>query len=282
MKTGRIMNEATKNPRISVIMGIYNCADTLPEAIESILKQTVFDWELIMCDDGSSDCTYSIAKQYQRDFPTKIVLMKNEANCGLSYTLNRCLDAATGEMIARMDGDDFCVPERFEIQLKLLDSNPDIAFVSSDMGCFDDSGVWGSVSHPAHPKPIDFVHGTPFCHAPCMVRGSVFKAVGGYTDAKRTMRVEDYHLWLKMYKAGCKGENIQKQLYFMRDNRTAFRRRKFKYRLNESYIRALAVKEFGLPAINYIYSLRPILVGLLPERIYLFMHKKRLRKSEMI
>ena len=51
-----------KNPEISVIMGMYNCADTLSEAIESILNQTMKEWELIMCDDGSSDATYEVGR----------------------------------------------------------------------------------------------------------------------------------------------------------------------------------------------------------------------------
>ena len=67
---------------VSVIMGIYNCAATLPEAIDSILKQTVSDWELIMCDDGSTDDTYSVALTYVQKYPNKIVLLKNEKTWG--------------------------------------------------------------------------------------------------------------------------------------------------------------------------------------------------------
>ena len=56
-------------PEISVIMGIYNCADTLPSAIDSILAQTYTDWELIMCDDGSTDNTFCIARKYAEQYP---------------------------------------------------------------------------------------------------------------------------------------------------------------------------------------------------------------------
>ena len=62
--------------KVSVIMGIYNCADTLGEAIDSIIDQTYPDWELIMCDDGSTDNTYQIAHMYQNRYPDKIVLLK--------------------------------------------------------------------------------------------------------------------------------------------------------------------------------------------------------------
>ena len=93
------------------------------------------------------------------------------------------------------------------------------------------------------------------------------------------MRVEDYHLWMKMMEAGFKGKNIQKCLYQMRDDRNAFSRRKFRYRLNEAYVRCLAVKHLKLPFYGYIYALRPLAVGMLPPAVYKFLHKKRLGKK---
>ncbi|MEO2261829.1 glycosyltransferase family 2 protein [Dorea sp. YH-dor228] len=90
------------SPTISIIMGIYNCAETLPESIESILNQTFTDWELIMCDDGSNDNTYHVAEWYASVYQNKIVLLKNEKNRGLNYTLNKCLEAVKGKYIARM------------------------------------------------------------------------------------------------------------------------------------------------------------------------------------
>lgn len=269
-----------KNPMISVIMGIYNCAGTLPEAIESIIKQTYANWELIMCDDGSMDDTYAIAEKYKDRYPSKIIILKNGKNKGLNYTLNRCLQIARGEYIARMDGDDVCLPDRFEIELKVFDEEPGISIVSTDMGYFDDSGVWGSISHPDYPVPKDFLAGSPFCHAPCLVKKEAFDKVGGYTEDKKLLRVEDYHLWLKMYCKGYKGKNIHKQLYLMRDDRDAYNRRKFKYRLNEAYVRILVVRELKLPITGYIYALRPIIVGLLPPKLYDCLHKWNLRKSK--
>ena len=69
-----------KNPEISVIMGMYNCADTLSEAIESILNQTMKEWELIMCDDGSSDATCEVAELYMKRYPEKMILLRNREN----------------------------------------------------------------------------------------------------------------------------------------------------------------------------------------------------------
>ena len=264
-------------PRISIISGIYNCADTLKEAIDSILNQTESDWEWILCDDGSTDETYQIALEYQKEYPDKFVVLQNERNRGLNYTLNRCLQKASGEYIARMDGDDRCHPERFAREMAVLDGSPEIDIVSTDMSFFDETGTWGRIAHPDEPKARDFLRGSPFCHAPCMVRKRAFDLVGGYSDEKRLLRVEDYHLWLKMYAAGFKGRNIHETLYEMRDDRNAFARRKFRYRINEAYVKLLAVRLLKLPVCGYVHALRPILVGLMPDWLYKIAHRCRLR-----
>lgn len=270
--------EIDTSPEISVIMGIYNCERTLREAIESIVNQTFTNWEIVLCDDGSSDNTYSIAEQYREKYPDKIILLKNDSNKGLNVTLNRCLSVARGKYIARMDGDDRCSCLRFEKELLALQGEPDLSIVSTDMEYFDETGTWGCISHPAYPVAKDFLYGTPFCHAPCLVKKEAYDAVGGYSEADRLLRVEDYHLWMKMYAQGFKGRNIHEALYQMRDDRNAYARRKMKYRVNEAYVRCLAVKELKIPIIGYIYALRPILVGLLPTSIYDFFHRKNLRR----
>ena len=265
--------------KISVIMGIYNCADTLSEAIECILAQTETEWELILCDDGSTDDTYAVASSYKKQYPDKIVLLQNERNCGLNETLNNCLAVAKGAYIARMDGDDRCSPERFETELAAFEQEPELAIVSTDMTYFDESGTWGQVSHATYPSAKDFLKESPFCHAPCMVRREAYEAVGGYSVSKKLLRVEDYHLWVKMYAAGYKGKNIHIPLYQMRDDHNAYMRRKFRYRFNEAYIKALIVKTFRLPVTGYVHVLRPIVVGLLPGWLYDWLHKNRLNQK---
>ena len=265
--------------KISVIMGIYNCADTLPEAIHSILSQTYTDWELILCDDGSQDDTYAIASDYQKKYPEKIYLLKNDRNIGLNATLNRCLYVATGQYIARMDGDDRCSPERFAEEMTVLEREPEIAIVSTDMEVFDENGAWGRISHPEYPEKKDFLTDSPFCHAPCLVRKEAYDAVQGYSVGKWLLRVEDYHLWLKMYLAGFKGKNLHRTLYQVREDRNAYARRKLRYRINEAYVKLLVVRHLKLPIWNIIYAARPFLVGVLPACIYNYLHKKRLSRE---
>lgn len=263
--------------KVSVIMGIYNCESTLTEAVNSILNQTYCNWELIMCDDGSKDSTYVLASKIKNEFPNKIILLKNDRNMGLNYTLNKCLNTATGDYIARMDADDISLPTRFEKEVDFLNNNPEYSIVSTSMICFDENGDWGKSATDEKPHCKDIVKGTPFCHAPCMVRIEAYKDVEGYSVDKKLLRVEDYHLWVKMYEKGYKGYNIQEPLYKMRDDRNATNRRTFNNRLNEAYVKTLAIKKLHLPIWNYIYVLRPIIIGLLPTTIYEFLHKKSMK-----
>ena len=106
--------------RISVIIGIYNCASTLVEALDSLYAQTYQNFKIILCEDGSSDNTYQVAKDYALKHDN-IVLIKNEKNMGLNYTLNHCLEYADTEYVARMDGDDVSLPTRFEKEINFLD-----------------------------------------------------------------------------------------------------------------------------------------------------------------
>lgn len=261
--------------KVSVLMGIYNCADTLSEAIDSILAQTYTDWELIMCDDGSVDETYDVAVRYQKTYPDKMILLQNEKNMGLNHTLNRCLREATGEYIARMDGDDISLPMRFEKEVCFLDENPDYAIVSTPMIYFDEHGEWGVGRAKGEPAKEDFISGTPFCHAPCMVRAEAYRAVNGYSEDPKTLRAEDYHLWFKMYAQGFRGHNLPEPLYKMRDDENAYHRRKFKYSLNEAYVRLIGYNMLRLPVWTYCYAARPILVAMLPRKVYHYLHHRR-------
>lgn len=260
--------------KVSIIMGIYNCEKTLGEAIESILNQTYDNWELIMCDDGSTDNTYSVASSYKDRYPEKVILIANERNSGLNKTLNHCLKYATGDYIARMDGDDISIYNRFEKEVDFLNNNNDYSIVSGPMVYFDENGDWGQGTSIPYPQKEDFINGTPFCHAPCMVRADAYKAVNGYSENTKTLRAEDYDLWFRMYELGYKGHNLQEPIYKMRDDANAYSRRKFKFALNEAYVRFTGYRRLKLPVTSYMYALRPIIVGLLPKPIYMKLHHK--------
>ena len=225
--------ESTKK-KISVLMGIYNCASTLPEAIESILAQTYTNWELILCDDCSADNTYQIAEEYKTRHPDKIVLLRNEQNSKLAFTLNHCLEAATGEFVARMDGDDISMPDRFEKQISFLQSHPDIVLVGTAMQRFSDDGSLGAIAYcEKYPdKDTPYKKGLVFNHATIMAYRFIYNELGGYTVSARTVRGQDRDLWYRFLAAGYKGANLPEPLYLVRENEQAIKRRSAKVRWN--------------------------------------------------
>ena len=248
-------------------MGIYNCEKYLEQAIASIVRQTYKNWELIMCDDGSTDGTYQTAKEIAKN-NNKIILIKNKRNLGLNKTLNKCLKLARGEYIARQDADDISIPMRLEKELDFLTNNKEYAFCSCNMILFDESGQWGQVVLEKFPQNNNFINGTPFAHAPALIRKSVLDEVGGYTIDERLIRVEDYHLWAKIYVKGYKGANLQEPLYLWRDDRNAYKRRTWTARKNEVYARLTIYKMLKLPKLYYPLAYAPLLKAIIPEWLY--------------
>lgn len=266
--------------KVSVIMGIYNCENTLSEAIDSIIAQSYKDWQLIMCDDGSTDKTYEIAEKYKESLGNKVILLKNIKNCGLNYTLNKCLKASNGMYIARMDGDDISLPQRFEKEVKFLDEHPEYAIVSTPMIFFDQNGDWGRSYSIEQPTKRDFIKHSPvFCHAPCMIRREAYMEVGGYTEDLRMLRFEDVNLWYKLYAKGYRGYNLSEPLYKMRDDLAATRRRNLKSRMNGVYVTYIGFKLFKFPWYMYIYVVedlvKHLIKGIMPEKMYTLFHRKK-------
>ena len=273
----------TMEIKVSIIMGIFNCVETLPEAIDSLLGQTFKEWELILCDDGSTDNTYSVAEEYALKYPNKIVLIRNSTNMGLNYTLNHCLKYAKGEYIARMDGDDLSLPMRLETEVKFLNEHPEYAIVSTLMIYFDEQGEWGKGTAIEIPQIKDFVFHTPFhCHAPCMIRREAYEAVGGYTVDRRLLRFEDCNLWYKLYAAGYRGYNLQEPLYKMRDDRNAYHRRTPSARIRGVYVHWVGFHLVHMPIRYYPFLMleffKDLAIILVPEVLYTTLHKRKLKR----
>lgn len=280
------MSYIKKKRKVSVAMAIYNCASTLREALDSILAQTYTDWELILCDDGSTDETSAIVSEYSMKYDN-ILLLQNPQNQGLPATLNTCIKYAQGEYIARMDGDDISLPERFEKEVGFLNEHPEYALVSCAMINFDENGDWGVQRKPEKPTVMDFVNDSPFCHAPCMMRKAALADVGNYTVRKELRRGQDYFLWHKFYAKGYKGYNFQEPYYKMRDDKDAALRRGFNVSymqrinkaLDSSRIKREIYRDLKIPYRYWIYSLRPVLIAMLPYRLYTWLHKRNINRG---
>lgn len=268
-----------KKRKISIIMAIYNCAPTLREAIDSIIAQTYADWELILCDDCSTDDTAAIAQEYVDKYDN-ILLIKNEHNMRLAASLNHCLEYAESEYIGRMDGDDISLPERFEVEVAFLDTHPEYALVSCGMINFDENGDWGVQLKPEKPTVRDFAYTSPFCHAPVLMRRDALNDVSNYTVRKTLRRGQDYFLWHKFYKKGYKGYNLQTPYYKMRDDQNAAKRRTFKDSWYGCKIQLEVMSNLGLPWYLKYRAFRSVIVGLIPRPIYLMLHKHNIKSSK--
>jgi glycosyltransferase involved in cell wall biosynthesis len=168
-------------PKVSVVMSVYNAGDFLSEAVDSVLTQTFEDFEFIIIDDGSRDQSLQRLQSYTD--PRLRILP--QANRGLIASLNRGIQEARGRYIARMDADDRCEPDRFEIQVRYLDQHPDIALLGGSVATMDESGnpLAPCVTFPlTHDEIWASVGRRPwvFCHPAVMYRREAAMDVGMY------------------------------------------------------------------------------------------------------
>jgi glycosyltransferase EpsE len=253
--------------KVSVIMGVCNGEKQISKAIDSILNQTYSDFEFIICDDASVDNSYRILKEYAKN-DNRIILLKNETNLGLAATLNRCLEIANGEYIARMDDDDISLPERFEKQVEFLEKNLDYTILGGAINLYNETGIFGKRVVEKNPSKIRIFKGSAFIHPTVMIRKSALKEVKGYTVADYTRRTEDYDLWCKLTFAGYKGYNLQEVILNYFEGKDSYKKRKLKHRIDSIRLRTIWRKKLKIPFRIYIkLVIRLFVSGLLPKML---------------
>ena len=253
-------------PAISVIMSIYNQRNRkrLEEAVASILGQSFGDFEFIIYDDGS-DGELAGELQRFREMDDRVVLISNPVNHGLAYSLNTCIDVARGKYLARMDDDDISAPDRLKVQYEFMESHPGVAYAGCNAKLLDDGGVWGIRRMPEKPDGFSFLKCSPFIHPTVIIRREVFGEGNAYRDAKENWRCEDYELFMRLHKLGYRGENIQEELFYYREDRHSYDKRKFCYRMDEMRLRYRNFKELGILApFGWLYVLRPLAAAAVP------------------
>lgn len=262
-------------PKVSIIMGIYNCENTLEESIKSIINQTYKNWELIMCDDCSKDNTLKIAESYAKNYPENIKVIKNERNLTLGPTLNRCLELATGDYIARQDGDDLSKEDRLEKQVKFLESNKEFDLVGTSMISFDENGEYGARNLKSTPEGKDLMYGSVFAHATILIKSEVIRSLNGYSNKPHTKQVEDYNMWFRFFEKGYKGHNLEEALYYVREDRDAYKRKSIKRRVNEIKVMVEGCKMLKLPLKYYLMVIKPIIATIVPQKVLMNYHRRK-------
>ena len=196
------------NPIISVIMPVYNGSkEFLSQAIESILNQTLKNFEFLIIDDGSTDPQINETILSYNDKRIKYLYKENS---GVADSLNFGIKQAKGEYIARMDADDISLPERFEKQIAFLQSHPEVSLLGSWVEIFSKTGIkiWKTISEP---KLFDFLIGSQLAHPVVMWRKKDFEEKKLKYD-KNLVCSQDYDLWIRVSKAGLKIINLQEVL----------------------------------------------------------------------
>ena len=200
------------NPRVSILMPVYNVAPFLREAMDSILTQTFQDFELIVLDDCSPDNSAEILDTYTDE---RIVRYRGEKNMGLSNVLNVGMAIARGEFIARMDSDDISTPERLATQVAYLDAHPEVDLCSCGMELFAaKQETWVRETNVEDVKITALFH-SPILHASSMWRRASFERVG-LRFLQEMVPAEDYDMWTRAMAAGLRLVNIPEVMYLYR------------------------------------------------------------------
>jgi glycosyltransferase involved in cell wall biosynthesis len=239
----RMDNHSTRPPTVSVLMPCYNAAATIDEILESLIKQTSSDFEIVAVDDGSEDDTRekleAWAKEDHRIAPVFL------PHGGIIPALNAGLQHCRGPFIARMDADDLAHPERLERQVEYLEKHSDIAAVGCLVEGFPADTIregfriyidW--LNRLVTPEAIarEIYIESPIAHPSIMIRRSWLEQMGGYEEHGWA---EDYDLWLRMHLAGAKFAKVEEILLYWRENPERLTRTDSRYSV-ENFIRAKA------------------------------------------
>ncbi len=243
------MSDVIVPPLVSVVMPLFNAEAYVKQAVESILRQTLQCWELVVVDDGSTDRSRQLVADF--DDP-RIRLHAHTSNAGISEALNTGIGVAGAPIIARMDADDVSAPTRLEQQLAYLEGHPAVAAVGCSLALIDQSGERLG-SYPLLTRNEDLrrlltLQG-PFAHGSVMFRRRAFDDVGPYLSAQQP--AEDYGLWLRIARA-YPIANLPLELYSLRITDTSVSATNREPQLaRREQMRCIALLEMGPPRLGW-------------------------------
>lgn len=198
---------------VSIVMPAYNAAKTIRDSIKSVQAQTFQDWELIVIDDGSKDCTPDILREIAAA-DNRIRFLQNEKNSGASYTRNRAVELARGEWIAFLDSDDLWMSEKLEKQLELSKKYPDMVICYTGSSFIDDDGNPYDYILPAIEQLTykQLLRKNLMSCSSVLIHASVMKGIKMPNDKMH----EDYYVWLTVVKGCCVAYGINEPLLIYR------------------------------------------------------------------
>jgi len=200
---------AMPRPQISVVIPVYRAEETVTAAIESVEAQGREDLEIIVVDDASPDNTVAVLRQFLKERP-HVILIALDRNLGPAGARNRGIEAAHGEWIAFLDGDDAWLPWRIQSQLTALKQNPEAVLLCGDLHVEGVSGNGGAVTVSTAPGDAtlrtraitleQFLDENPVATSTVLVRKTALAAAGGFDEQFRGP--EDIDLWMRVCHVG--------------------------------------------------------------------------------
>jgi glycosyltransferase involved in cell wall biosynthesis len=207
----------TKQPLVSFVMPVYNAEKYLTESIISVLNQTYQNIELIAVNDGSKDSSQEILESFAKADSRLVII--NQKNTGIVGALNKGIEHAKGEFIARVDADDVCFLSRIEKQIPYMLEDPEVVLVCSGFEVIDENSefMYREIL-PTRDQDIKraMLLYNPIGHGTVLLRKSAIIELGGYSD--KCGPTEDYELWSRLSHSG-KFVGIEDLLYRWRQNR---------------------------------------------------------------
>lgn len=249
-------------PKVSVILPVFNQERYVKEAVNSIIRQSFRDFELIIVDDGSTDDSFKIISRIK---DPRIKIIRNKKNIGLTKSLNKALKVAKGEFLARMDGDDIAYPDRLYLELEAFKKNKNLYLVGSQADLIDkNGGMLKTTNIPTSYRSIKkvAVRYNPFIHPTIMFRKKLLTKIGFYNQKFRY--AQDYDLILRaLTQFEC--QNLPKPLLGLRVTESAVSISKHRQQqLTALLIRLIAIFKYKYPLYNLIFLVKPLISALIP------------------
>jgi glycosyltransferase involved in cell wall biosynthesis len=256
-------------PLVTVLMSVYNAEDTLERAVRSILAQTYIHFELLIVDDGSTDgCSQILMNLHAED--CRIVIIRQD-NTGLTRALNNGAKVATGELIARLDADDYAEPDRLKKQVQAFVERPDLVLLGSkSIDRLEDGSRYEWPYYNDQDIQMRVYLCAPFAHSTAMFKTSIFQELGGYDESFKT--AQDTELWMRLARRG--SISMLDEALVVREVHAAAISSRRKYRQFYDALRARLMHYTGSPVYAAYFSTRALMIALLPPKVIMAMKGK--------
>lgn len=270
---------------ISVLMSVYH--KDKPAGFDRALKsvwtdQTLKPDEIVLVEDGPlNDELYNIVKKWEGILGDKLIVLKNEQNIGLTKSLNKGIKVVSGKYIARMDSDDVSMPERFQLQLRYMESHPEVAASSGSVNIYNGEGDF------LYTKKFPLTDGearrwicksSPLSHPCSFMRSEIFKSGISYNEEYRT--TQDFALWFDILSKGYQLGNIPEPLLRFEYDDNLFKRRSKEKAKNEFRIYMNGIRSlYGSFSWRYVYPVMRYIFRRLPLPIIKLIYNSKLKNK---